>query len=62
MEKALKVELNKEYPRKWEKINKFTYRLRVPGGWIVRVIYLEADGVSMTFLPMENPDDWVLEF
>lgn len=50
------------YPRKWEEIDGFTHRLKVPGGWIVRSEYeFEEDfSTAITFLPDPNWT-WKLE-
>jgi hypothetical protein len=51
------------YPREWETVTKiegdYTFRLRVPGGWLVRC-WTESDtGTTPVFLPDPN-HEWVL--
>ena len=40
------------YPRKWEKMNDYTDRLKVPGGWIVVTSDLgyEAKAIHQIFI------------
>lgn len=47
-----------KYPRKWEKIKRFTYRLKVPGGWIVSDT--GGAGLGICFFPDPNYE-WMLE-
>ncbi|MFH1849243.1 MAG: hypothetical protein ABH879_03575 [archaeon] len=43
----------KPYPRKWETVSSGTYRLLVPGGWLVQVesTYSDAYDLAITFFP-----------
>ena len=53
--------MQKEYvfPKKWEKINEehmeTTFRLKVPGGWIVKSKIYCSDGVSIHQIFISDP-------
>jgi len=51
------------YPREWEKLSAQTWRLKVPGGFLLRHSIFSSYGgyeTSMKFLSC-GPDDWPLE-
>lgn len=51
-----------EYDGKWYKLDDNTYRMRVPGGWIVRShVTLIQGGASIAMIFVADPDnEWVL--
>ena len=52
----------KKYPREWEAIDadKVTHRLRIPGGWLIRIGYGSSAAIHFISEPYEQ-DKWILE-
>lgn len=48
-----------KYPKKFETIEGYVQRLKVPGGWLVRTVCYES-GVHMLFISDPN-HEWELE-
>ncbi len=54
-----------KYPRVWEivenhdDVSEYTERLKVPGGWLVR-IYFDRASTAVTFYP-DPHHDWILK-
>lgn len=56
----------RKYPRKWEQINCGTYRLKIPGGWLVSVSedlsISDENSISVSVCFVPDPLSlWILE-
>jgi hypothetical protein len=51
------------YPKEWEEIDKYTDRLKIPNGWIVRPVYSAcASGAAIHTIFIEDINyEWKLE-
>lgn len=49
-----------KYPRKWERICDYTFRLKTPTGWVINTYTCNESSEALCFVP-DLGHTWILE-